>query len=1050
VAAPRDHVLARPLTRLARSPREALAWLGLLAIALVSRFIDLGARAMSHDESLHAFYSWQLFTTGVYRHDPAYHGPLLFHLNALAYWLLGVSDTSARVVPALAGVGLAGSLYLFRPYLGRAGAWLAASLVVLSPTLLFYSRCLWSDIYVAVLSVLWIYGAFRYVVDRRLRFLVLVTAAMALSFLAKEVTFIFGAIIGTFFLALFAVQLRHRGEPWHQSAAGDLAVVMLSLALPLVSGAGHGLLGWEATDYTSSRGLLRSAALGALLAALGALLAWLWFGRRRADHAGPGFRHWLRLFGLFWGLQAPLFTTFFTNVPAGLASGVAGSLGYWLAQHPVARGGQPFFYYLLLGALYEFLVLVLGACGLVAVCRRLVAAREIAPGHDAAPRAAPDPAGTFLVFCAWWAAASWVAYAWAGEKMPWLLIHLLLPLCFLGGWWLARVLHAVDWRNLRWPDVVVFGGGAPALLWMTARLVQTEPFAGRHLGDVAATSRWALEAVATAVLAALLVKAIRATGGRNGRRLAGVALVGFAGLLAARTGAHLAYVNYDLASELLVYAHGTPDIKTALAEIKLISERTTGAAELEVAYDDASTWPLVWYLRDYRNARFYGTEPTEAAMAAPVIIVGPKNAHKVWPYVARGHIRRDYGLISWPIQDYASATWSDVAQVLLEAERRRRLWHFIFYRRLPGMEPASWPHRQVFTMYVSRDVARQVWSLAPPAESVATASSTPVPQLAWRSQEVYVGPYGGARLRAPTALAVAPDGKRVIADSGNDRIVVLNRDGSFRLAFGSRCALTQRPPAGCVDPDGDGPLAVGDGQFHEPWGVAVDSRGEIYVADTWNGRIQVFDAEGRFLRRWGRFGQPSTADPGGALFTLYGPRGLAVDGDGALVVADTGNKRVLRFSRRGEPLQHVGGAGRIPGRFAEPVGVAYGPLDGSIYVADTWNRRIQRLDQSLEPVAQWPVPGWDGQQLLNKPYVAVNGRGTVYASAPEHSRVLLFDARGRLEAALRLEAPVGSSTASVPLGLAVDPASDTLLVADRANDRVLVVRHDAPSRRERE
>ncbi len=1043
VAESRDPVLAWPLTRLARSPREALAWLGLLAIAIVSRFIDLGARAMSHDESLHAFYSWQLFTSGVYRHDPAYHGPLLFHLNALAYWLLGVSDTTARVVPALAGVGLVGSLYLFRPYLGGLGAWLAAALVVSSPTLLFYSRCLWSDIYVAVLSMLWIHGAFRYLSDRRLRWLALVTVAMALCFLAKEVSFIFGAIIGTFFLALFAMGRWRRGDPWRQSPAGDLAVLMLSLALPLASGAGHVVFGWEATDYTSSRGLLRSAALSAFLAALGVGLAWLWFGRAGADHAAPSFRHWLRLFGLFWGLQVPLFTTFFTNVPAGLASGVAGSLGYWLGQHPVARGGQPFFYYLLLGALYEFLVLALGACALVAVCRRLVTTGVLTPGGGAAPRAATDLAGTFLVFCAWWAAASWVAYAWAGEKMPWLLVHLLLPLCLLGGWWLASVLRAVDWRSVRWPEAVAIGGGVPALIWMTLRLVQTEPFAGRQPAAVGTTSRWALEVVVTAMLAALVVKAVRSIGGKNGRRLAGVALVAFAGLLTARTGAHLAYVNYDLASELLVYAHGTPDIKTALAEIKLISERITGAFDVEVAYDDASTWPLVWYLRDFRNARFYGTEPTDTAMAAPLISVGPKNSDKVWPYVARGYIRRDYGLIWWPIQDYASATWSDVARVLLEAEPRRRLWQFILYRRLPGLEPGSWPHRQRFTMYINRNVARQVWSLAPPSESVATASAAPVPQLAWHPQAVYSGPYDGAPLRAPTALAIAPDGTRLIADSGNDRIVDLNRDGTFRLAFGSRCVLTQRPPAGCVDPDGDGPLAVGDGQFREPWGVAADSRGEIYVADTWNGRVQVFDAEGRFLRKWGRFGQPSATDPGGALLTLYGPRGLAVDGSGSLVVADTGNKRILRFSRRGEPLQHVGGGGGIPGRFAEPVGVAIRDQDGSIYVADTWNQRIQKLDRSLEPLAQWPVPGWEGQQLLNKPYVAVTARGTIYASDPEHSRILLFDAQGRLEAAVSLAIP-GISPASVPLGLAVDPATETLLVADRANDRVLVLRLQVP------
>jgi hypothetical protein len=607
------------------------------------------------------------------------------------------------------------------------------------------------------------------------------------------------------------------------------------------------------------------------------------------------------------------------------------------------------------------------------------------------------------------------------------------------------VLQTVDWPRLVWPDAVVIAVGVPALTWIATRLVQTEPFGGHHLVALAATARRVLQAVIGIALAVLLVRAFRTIGWTNGRRLAGVGLVGLATLFTARTAAHLAYVNYDLATELLVYAHGTPDIKAALAEIKLISERTTGASDLAIAYDDASTWPLIWYLRDYPNTRFYGTEPTEAAMAAPVIIVGPKNADKVWPYVANGYVRRDYGLIWWPIQSYASASRRDVIRVLVEAEPRQRLWQFVFHRRLPGIEPASWPHRLIFTMYVSRDVARQAWSLAPPVGSMATTSATPVPQLTARAAAVYAGPYAGEPLRAPTALAIAPDGARLIADSGNDRIVVLNRDGTFRLAFGSRCALTRDPAVGCIDPDGNGPLEVGDGQFHEPWGVAAGSTGEIYVADTWNGRIQVFDAKGRFLRRWGRFGQPTSADPDTAPVILYGPRALAVDGAGSLVVADTGNKRILRFSSRGEPVQQVVGAGKIPRRFSEPVGVAIGAgRGGSVYVADTWNRRIQKLDPSLAPVAAWSVPGWEGQRALNKPYLAVSERGTVYASDPERSRILLFDAEGRLEAAVALGA-LGGGTASLPLGLALDPTNGSLLVADRANDRVLVLHLETPS-----
>src|SRR5690606_29863902 len=110
--------------------------------------------------------------------------------------------------------------------------------------------------------------------------------------------------------------------------------------------------------------------------------------------------------------------------------------------------------------------------------------------------------------------------------------------------------------------------------------------------------------------------------------------------------------------------------------------------------------------------------------------------------------------------------------------------------------------------------------------------------------------------------------------------------------------------------------ALGDGQFNEPWGVAVDGEGQIYVADTWNGRIQVFAPDGTFLRKWGYFN--TTNGELGDPLALFGPRGLAVDLNGNLLVADTGNKRILLFTPTGELVQQVGGGGVALGRFEEP------------------------------------------------------------------------------------------------------------------------------------
>src|SRR5512139_2167794 len=97
-------LLDRAFVTLIRWDGERLAWAVLLIIALLSRTIGLGDRAVSHDESLHTVYSWQLYDGRGYQHQPMMHGPLKFILNAGTYFLFGVNDWSARVQVALFGV----------------------------------------------------------------------------------------------------------------------------------------------------------------------------------------------------------------------------------------------------------------------------------------------------------------------------------------------------------------------------------------------------------------------------------------------------------------------------------------------------------------------------------------------------------------------------------------------------------------------------------------------------------------------------------------------------------------------------------------------------------------------------------------------------------------------------------------------------------------------------------------------------------------------------------------------------------------------------------
>jgi DNA-binding beta-propeller fold protein YncE len=279
----------------------------------------------------------------------------------------------------------------------------------------------------------------------------------------------------------------------------------------------------------------------------------------------------------------------------------------------------------------------------------------------------------------------------------------------------------------------------------------------------------------------------------------------------------------------------------------------------------------------------------------------------------------------------------------------------------------------------------------------------------------------------PHGVALGPDGNIYVVDSDTHRVQVFDRTGTFLRAWGSRCDLSTG--LGCIDPDGTGPLALGDGQFLEPWGITVTSDGRVYVADTWNHRIQAFTSDGTFLAKWGKFGQ-SAYDPQ----LLYGPRDVAVDELGRVFVTDTGNKRVLIFDQEGNPQGQWGSEGLAPGSFSEPVGIDV-DLDGFIYVADTWNQRIQVFDQDHNFVREWPVDAWYGQSVVNKPYLAVDGERRVYVTDPEGYRVAVFSSEGDLLATFGRYG-FDQNSFSLPTGIEVD-AEGTIYVTDTDGQRVM-------------
>ena len=138
----------------------------------------------------------------------------------------------------------------------------------------------------------------------------------------------------------------------------------------------------------------------------------------------------------------------------------------------------------------------------------------------------------------------------------------------------------------------------------------------------------------------------------------------------------------------------------------------------------------------------------------------------------------------------------------------------------------------------------------------------------------------------------------------------------------------------------------GDGEFNLPTDIAVDGGGSVYVADGGN-YLQKFDANGTFLSRWGEHGA------GDGQFNA--PCGIAVDDSGNVYVADTYNHRVQKFDSNGTFLAKWGEYGSGNGQFDAPHGIAVDRV-GNVYVADYYNHRVQKF----APVTPLPVIGGAG------------------------------------------------------------------------------------------
>jgi uncharacterized protein (TIGR03663 family) len=666
---------------------QPLVWFMLvIAFGAFLRLWDLGSKPLHHDESIHAWYAYKLFKGEAYRYDPAYHGPFRYHLNALVYFIFGATDYATRILPAVIGIGGMIFLWHWRTLLGVKGAVFAAAMVAISPSWVYNARFIRDDINMTVGFMLLVWGLFKYFETRSPRPLYWGAAGLMMAFTSHEGTWILLGIIVSFLGIRWAWERAEDCPPEHadldnllkrlmpslRAPQADLTALLLALAVLI---AGFASKAWSGIG-----------ALGGLLGFVIAFLVAAITGRLLFFTGEEGRRIWRGTLAIFFIPFTLLYSTFFTNMD-GWFMGAFDSIAYWLGEQKTGRADQPWQFYIYLLALYELAIcafavfgglrLFFGAGGAKNFWMKLVfwapfvmgivllqyypkdprallamSAMAVTGGGLAAWSMFEAKAGNhFKVFLIYWSLLAFMMFSFAGERMPWLTLHPLTPLTLLAALYLDDFFsrekanwfeHFVGWALLSVPLGLLLVMGPRQLLqagvhapeeiisWFKGLLA-----GGRH-GNFQA-SGWRVNAwqspflvwmsgAAAIVIAScswLLLQRWPALKGWTRGIFVGVGVLGLASL---SHGTMNLVFQGDGADprEQHVYVQSSVELVELTAKLDRMSRALTGGPYLKIAVEDLCSWPMSWYLRDFKNAQIgFGPPLTKDKVPDfPVVMTG--------------------------------------------------------------------------------------------------------------------------------------------------------------------------------------------------------------------------------------------------------------------------------------------------------------------------------------------------------------------------------------------------------------------------------------------
>ena len=283
----------------------------------------------------------------------------------------------------------------------------------------------------------------------------------------------------------------------------------------------------------------------------------------------------------------------------------------------------------------------------------------------------------------------------------------------------------------------------------------------------------------------------------------------------------------------------------------------------------------------------------------------------------------------------------------------------------------------------------------------------------------YVGSIGGVGQGAgqfiqPCGLALDRLGHLYVADSGNNRIQVVDLDGNFITEFGSRGWRV--------------------GEFDQPTAAAINfQRTDIlYVIDTGNSRVQYCNLVDRIFHLMrGNPPDDESGDSGmSATIELDLPNGIGIGRNGEIYVVDTGNNRFIQFDSEGRPILIRGGFGGENEQFRDPTGIVADGR-GNIYIADSSNHRIKKYDFSANLIQLWGTEGSALGQFREPSHIGLDRWNYLYVTDRGNQRVQIFTPNGEPLTAF------GRGTLVEPVGIVVSK-DHRVFVSDFATNDIKV------------